>query len=367
MQAFLILASNIVAGPLQDKYGPKPLMLTFAILFSFSCMMISLCHEWWQLFLAQGILQGIALSLGFAPPMACAVVWFKHKSPIAVAVIVSGSSIGGVVWPIITNALLDHVGFGWTWRAIGFIVLGLLIIATTLVSQPSIIPAGANNKQDVIKKRSLFARLFIRPPGETPPPRPFFYWDAFKIPAFNSYLVSFWFVYLGFFYTFFYLPSWGTLYGLSESMSFYSLSILNAASFFGRLLLPFASFVIGPFNVLFICATISTLLVFCELAVTSSAGVLILGGFYGFWSGGLISMMAPCVAALVTDRSRIGSAVGQLAAFCSIAALIGPPICGWIIAAPSSPFKGYNGAQGFSAAALTVGTTGLVSMLFFPT
>ncbi|UZJ53646.1 hypothetical protein CBS101457_002966 [Exobasidium rhododendri] len=359
VQSFFILSAALVAGPLQDKYGPKPLMLAFALCFSLSCMMVSLCSEWWQLFLAQGVFQGIALSLGFTPPMACVILWFKHKSPIAVAVIVSGSSVGGVLWPIIVNALLNHAGFGWTWRAIGFIGLGLLLLTTHLVSVPSLnrIPSDEKSFTD---DRGVIARYMIKPAHERPPPRPFFYWNAFKIRTFTCYLVAFWFLYLGFFFTFFYLPSWGLLYGLSENMSFYSLSILNAASFFGRLFLPFASFKLGPFNVLLICSIISTLLVYCELAVTSSVGVLVLGGFYGFWSGGLISMMAPCAASLIPDKSRIGGAVGILTGICSISALISTPICGWIIAAPASPFKGYNGAQGFSAAALTI-----ASILFF--
>jgi MFS family permease len=322
MQVFLLLASNVVAGPLQDKYGPKPLMLTFALLFCFSCMMVSLCKEWWQLFLAQGILQGTALSFGFAPPMACAIAWFKHKSPIAVAVIVSGSSVGGILWPIIVHALLVNVGFGWTWRAIGFIGLGLLSIATLLVSQPDMY--AGDGKEEAGPTGNIVKRFFYRSSKNRPPPRAFFYWDAFKIPAFNSYVASICFIYLGLFYTFFYLPSWGVVYGMSQSLSFYSISILNAASFFGRLGLPFLSFKTGPFNVLLFCAAVSTILVYASIAVNSIAGVLIIGSFYGFFSGGLISMLAPCVASLVSDKTRIGSAVGQLAAVSSIPSLLGP-------------------------------------------
>lgn len=252
--------------------------------------MTSLCHEWWQLFLAQGVLQGMALSIGFVPPMACVLQWFKQKGPIGVAVIVSGSSIGGVVWPVVVRALLSNVGFGWTWRAIGFIGGGLLLLSTALTSQPDMFENTDSEKKGdgATKTRGRKTEILLiafglqRSAKKRPPKRAFFYFDVLKLTTFQMTLVAWFFIYLGLFYTFFYLPSWGILYGLSEDMSFYSISILNAASFFGRLFLPFPALRVGAYNVAIPCAFASAIVVFASLAVSGPAGVLVIGGFYGF-------------------------------------------------------------------------------------
>lgn len=290
-----MLAANVIAGPAQDKFGPKPLLLFAAVCFCFSCMMVSLCHQWWHLFLAQGVLQGMALSIGFAPPMVCVLQWFKHKGPLGVAVIVSGSSVGGVVWPIVVRALLSNVGFGWTWRALGFIGGGLLLISTVLTSQPDMFDGQdgeddvAHNKRGRVTKFLLVSFGLYRSSKKRPPKRAFFYFDVLKLLSFQMTLVAWMFIYLGLFYTFFYLPSWGRLYGLSEDMSFYSISILNAASFFGRLFLPFPALKVGAFNVAIPCALASAVVVYASLAVDTSAGVLIIGAFYGFSASDPIS------------------------------------------------------------------------------
>ncbi len=118
VQQAIMLASNLIGGPLLDQFGPKPLLLAFSVLFAFSCMMISLTTQFWQVMLAQAIVQGIAMSISFGPPMTATILWWKKKSPPAVACTVAGSSIGGVIWPIMIDNLLKSVGFAWTWRII---------------------------------------------------------------------------------------------------------------------------------------------------------------------------------------------------------------------------------------------------------
>lgn len=45
----------------------------------------------------------------------------------------SGSSTGGVLFPIMINQLIPKVGFGWSMRIAAFMILGLLIIANLTV------------------------------------------------------------------------------------------------------------------------------------------------------------------------------------------------------------------------------------------
>lgn len=127
---------------------------------------------------------------------------------------------------------------------------------------------------------------------------------------------------------------------------------MNSFSFFGRLLLPMISIRTGTFNLLAVCAALAAVIVWCVMALNNGAGTLVLGGAYGFTSGAIITLFTPCIASIVPDKTRIGTAVGQLCGVCSIAALLGTPIDGWIIRARGG---GYNAAAGFSGAALMMG------------
>jgi MFS family permease len=61
--------------------------------------MTSLCKEFWQIFLAQGVAGGLGLGLLFLPAISTIPQWFKRRRALATGIVVSGSSIGGVVFP----------------------------------------------------------------------------------------------------------------------------------------------------------------------------------------------------------------------------------------------------------------------------
>ena len=48
-------------------------------------------------------------------------------------IMVSGSSLGGVCFPIMLKRLFDSVGFGWAVRAAAFLIFGCLVTANFLV------------------------------------------------------------------------------------------------------------------------------------------------------------------------------------------------------------------------------------------
>ena len=60
--------------------------------------------------------------------------YFLKKRAAAVGLSVAGSSIGGVIFPIMARNLLPEVGFGWTIRIAAFIILALGLFATLTVT-----------------------------------------------------------------------------------------------------------------------------------------------------------------------------------------------------------------------------------------
>lgn len=61
--------------------------------------------------------------------------WFDKRRGAAFGILATGSSLGGVIFPIMVSRLIAQVGFGWAMRVSAFLILGLLIVANFTVKQ----------------------------------------------------------------------------------------------------------------------------------------------------------------------------------------------------------------------------------------
>ncbi len=64
-------------------------------------MMLSLCTELWQVILAQGVCVGVGGACLFIPGVAILPTYFRKHLGLAVGIAASGSSMGGVIYPIV--------------------------------------------------------------------------------------------------------------------------------------------------------------------------------------------------------------------------------------------------------------------------
>lgn len=93
--------------------------------------MTSISSRYWHFILAQGALGGISMGLTMAPVMGAVGHYFNKKRGAAMGLAISGSSLGGIVFPIMLGKLLykPNLSFGWTIRISGFIMVALIIPA----------------------------------------------------------------------------------------------------------------------------------------------------------------------------------------------------------------------------------------------
>lgn len=116
---------------------------------------------------------------------------------------VTGSSIGGVVLPIMVTKLIPRIGFGWTMRVIAFMMLGLLVIASLLIK--SRLPP---------QRRTYSLKDFV---------------DALKEPAFVLLTLGGLFVYFGSFLPFNFIIVQARASGMSDNLASYLVPIVNAS------------------------------------------------------------------------------------------------------------------------------------------
>ena len=133
MLVFFMLFGGTFVGRLFDSYGPRYLLLGGTFFHVFGLLMTSISKKYYQLMLSQAICSSIGASMVFTPAFNCATTWFFKKRGAALGLVVAGSSLGGVIFPIMIIHLLPEVGFGWTLRICAFLILALLIFANLTV------------------------------------------------------------------------------------------------------------------------------------------------------------------------------------------------------------------------------------------
>lgn len=244
IQAFLVLTAGLISGPLYDRGYLRFEVGIGAFLVVFGHMMLSLATQYWQVVLAQGFCIGLGAGLMFTPSVTVLQSYFSTKIGLATGIAASGSSLGGIIYPIVLFKLIDEIGFPWSVRVIGFICLATLIPPVLLLRQRVKPP----------RVRAIFDTTAFTDGG----------WLLF---TFGSLLG-----FAGLYVILFYLSYYGLATGTADaSMSFYIVPILNASSMFGRTLPNWLSDKTGPFNVLIPGAVICGVLVLCMQAVHSLA------------------------------------------------------------------------------------------------
>jgi MCP family monocarboxylic acid transporter-like MFS transporter 10 len=130
-QIFFQFSMGLIVGRLFDA-GYFYIMVPLAsLLYAFSYFMLSLAHQnhLYQVFLAQGIGAGIAFGFLFLPSVSVIAHHFRRRRSFAMGIVVSGGSVGGVVFPVMINKLIEQKGFAWATRASAFLFTGLMAIA----------------------------------------------------------------------------------------------------------------------------------------------------------------------------------------------------------------------------------------------
>jgi sugar phosphate permease len=104
LSLFLLFFLGTLSGPLMDRGHFRSLLAVgcgFQILGAFSTSAVS---TYWQLILAQGVVQGIGNGMLFTPCIALVSVYFTKNRAFALSLAACGAPIGGIVFPLVGSS-----------------------------------------------------------------------------------------------------------------------------------------------------------------------------------------------------------------------------------------------------------------------
>ncbi|KAI8297628.1 Aspyridones efflux protein apdF [Colletotrichum sp. SAR11_59] len=210
------LLLGIQAGPLMDAYGTRLLAPISAATLVPLFFLLGECTEYWHFILCLGVLGGISSALTSTVAMAVIGKLFSRRRGLAMGMALSGSSFGGVTLSMMFRSLLPKLGWQWTMRATGFLVLGIMVLGVicflpfpTLTASSSSAPLGG-------KGATLNFSAFKSPP-----------FDFMTMGLFLLEFVLFGITGL--------LPTFAIVAGFPSSIGFSLIAILNGCSCFGRI------------------------------------------------------------------------------------------------------------------------------------
>ncbi|KAL0953928.1 hypothetical protein HGRIS_005093 [Hohenbuehelia grisea] len=308
IQLFLLYGLGPVVGRVFDAFGTKVLVPLGSFITVISIMMTSLCQkdQPYQFFLTQGILFGIGNAMLFTPALAIVSHWFHRRRAFAIGIAASGSSLGGVVYPIMLKSLISKLGFAWAVRICGFLTLACLVISC-IIMRPRFPPLGTMSIASAVD------------------------FGGFRDVRYSLTAVSAFLLFYALFIPYFYIEDYAKYYDVSPVVTRYLLAILNACGVPARIIPGIAADKLGPLNILVPSTFISALLILAVwLPSRGAASILSFGALYGLFSGSFLALL-PAYIAAISPRAHYGARLGMIYLIVAIANLIGTPSAGAFI------------------------------------
>ncbi|KAH8647754.1 major facilitator superfamily domain-containing protein [Xylariales sp. PMI_506] len=338
LQSFLTLFGGAFTGKLFDAGYFRPMLVLGTFMEVFGLMMVSLSSKFYQFMLAQAVAVGGGMALFTVASMGIPTTWFTVHRGLAVGIVSSGSSIAGIIYPIMLRELISRVGFPWAVRSMAFLVLGTQLVAIAVTRM----------------------RLPPRRGGTL------IEYKALKEAPFAFSTVGFFVTFLGFFTFYTYVEEWTQSSHIDTKGldPFYILPIVNASSAFGRIFPGLLCDFIGPMNVEIPSIIMCGILNLVWLSVDTIGPLMVVSILYGFFSGTVVAMSPTLFASLTPDMNQFGGRVAINLIVNGLGSLLGSPISGSII---QSQQGSYDGARIWAGIILIAGASFIAVARFIKT
>ncbi|KAB5523886.1 major facilitator superfamily domain-containing protein [Coniochaeta sp. 2T2.1] len=304
---FFVFFIGIQVGPIFDAYGPRYLVAIGSILMVASLLLLGFCTKYYQILLCYSLMGGLGGALLNSPSYGCIAHFFNARRGLATGIATTSGGVGGIIFPLILKALLPKLGFAWSIRILGLILLAFAVPA------------------------NLWIRARLPPKGRLHSVLPDV--TIFRDRRYLAAAVGIFFMEWGIFVPLTFIVSYAAAHEQDATASYILLSLLNAGSVVGRFLPGLLSDRFGRFNTIVATIALSAVYVFALWLPAGDSPAMLIGFAvaFGFASGSNLSLSAVCLGQLCEagDFGRYLSTAMIIASFGTLTSL---PIAGAVLA-----------------------------------
>jgi len=315
MLASAVFALTMVpGGKLQDRLGPKPVLLISSVLAGLGFILSGLNLTVAGLALFFGVVFGLAMGFGYASPTPAAVKWFhpEHRGLIS-GIVVSGFGLAPVYIAPLTSSLIGVLGLPATLITLGTIFFLVVFSLSFVISNP---PPGFQRIE--LKKRparvhQITAKDYkVREMVKTV--QFYLLWTMFFFGTFAGLLIIGQMSKIG-------------LEQASISNGFLLVVVYAIFNFIGRVTWGTVSDYLGRTITLLTMFLIQAVVYFSFAALTNPVALLIGKSLVGFTFGGMLAIF-PVITADFYGMKNLGVNYGVMITAWGAGGILGPLLGG---------------------------------------
>ena len=330
---------GIVSGRLNDRIGPRRILLVSGLILGCGYLLMSQLHAAWQLYVFYGLFVGIGLSSHDIVTLSTVARWFRKRRGMMTGVVKAGTGTGQFLLPLVASALILANGWRSTYVVIGVVILVVYVVASRLVKRSpdevGLLPYGGPEPDGSdIQTTGLLLGQALRTPQ---------LWLcslAYPCVTFSTMTVLV------------HIVPHGTDIGMSATNAALVVSTIGAVSIAGRITMGTVGDRIGSRRSFLLCFVFFlAALVWLQFA---NAGwmLFVFAVVYGFAHGGFYTVLSPTVAELFGMKAH-GAIFGVVYFWGTLGGAIGPVVSGWL----------FDSQQSYDTAFVVLLGLGLLSLL----
>lgn len=335
--AFIVMGVlAYVGGRLTDRYGPTIVLGVAGSMCGLGYVLMSQISEPWHLFALFGLFIGVGMATHDVVTLSTIARWFDKRRGVMTGVVKVGTAAGQIVVPPTAAALIVLYGWRDALAILGFSAIIILVIAAALVKSPPKKP-DANHATEASGLSFAEARNTR------------ILWTLCAIQF--SFFPSLMTIPL-------HIVVHGMDMGMTAALAAILLSVMGAASVFGRLAVGTTVDRMGGKGSLVLCFVPLIGSLIALLFIDATWALFAAVALYGFAHGGFFTVTSPTVAEYFGLRAH-GAIFGAVLFFGTIGGAAGPIIAGRIFDVTGTYALAFSGLAGLA-------TVGLILALSLP-
>ncbi|KAL2859679.1 major facilitator superfamily domain-containing protein [Aspergillus pseudodeflectus] len=310
-------------------YSPQAVIVAGGWVFGIAYILSSFGKALWHFALTQGMLLGIGTCLAYVPTMSVAPTWFDKRRGLAMGVIISGSAVGGMIWPPALRAMITHLGFRNALRISGCISLVLVSVAGYALRWEPKFEEQVRIQTQGLRRRSGWMKAPVVNYRVARSKR-------FLAQGLGCFLQS-----AGYSTPLFFYAAYASTLGYNATTAANFITLNNASNFVSRIVIGYCADRYGRINALVATTLLSAVAVFAfwipsmfhtgEVSKASADALFIVFTIlYGAFASAYISLFPASLIELFGVQ-HFTSVNGALYLIRGVGALIGTPLTGMLI------------------------------------